>query len=490
MSTLVHYAMTSGVRNTPELQAILPSLSPVDKARATLEQCIYAHYLFVTVSNHTTLVCDYVETVRGLVAELVRCRPASGDERIIFDEIVNLIYTYPKCTYDKLHSALTMYGTFEPTIPSEFYIPWFGYLGCGVPQQTAEQGVPDDLARCYLLTPSFEVYNRPVSNAVRSNNHSGIRLVFEKVPFGGYTLDTLHTFNHGDPCDIGVWGRVDNLLGFIHQLTCSGVTIESLVGVLSSFAVEQSEYNCPTHYFRYSILDACRDYVLHFDSNTYRLRKCDHSAIGTQGFFDLIQKLVEQHRISKEQDTKIIADMIEFTHHDRNAVMDLADFFRKSYDKVTANEHHAFVVSNFKYLQTYGIVGNEAGGFDFASDQSDGGTDDLGSEDSAGLPNDSFSTDASEQPISERDPGKLLIQLADPNEKLSDYLYRRLVTARMISLIKNPNPKISSNELNLMKNWVTCWINLVSIPTIKDFLSRLSFQLMDTENVKGTDTLA
>ena len=218
----------------------------------------------------------------------------------------------------------------------------------------------------------------------------------------------------------------------------------------------------------------------------------------------MLRRLYEQHRIANPADTKVFA--VFLSKCDGLFDRQLIDYFYKPASEITAMEASAFKRSEFSQYMEYKLsagteaIASEDGDIDTSDDEpieedmtmddsgdldsSLGEDQDQGGLDSTDLP----SGDSADTPL-KRDPLRQLIELAKPVEGLSDYLYRRLVLQRMLTVISNPPRSLTTAELTIMKRWVTYWINLLSVASIKDFLSRLSFQLMDIKNVKGDELL-
>jgi hypothetical protein len=77
------------------------------------------------------------------------------------------------------------------------------------------------------------------------------------------------------------------------------------------------------------------------------------------------------------------------------------------------------------------------------------------------------------------DPDKMLLELANPSESMSDYIYREMVSMRISALLKNPPANARPNDLLMLKRWKSRWLYLVSIACLRDFLSRVSLRLSD-----------
>lgn len=105
--------------------------------------------------------------------------------------------------------------------------------------------------------------------------------------------------------------------------------------------------------------------------------------------------------------------------------------------------------------------------------------DDEVPEDQAGNPESEQSAELSSTKQS-IDPKKLTIALSDPgSETLPDYLYRRMVGNMIDAVINSPPSSMKKSDVILLKRWRSLWHNLVSVGTLRDFVSRLSVRLTD-----------
>lgn len=71
----------------------------------------------------------------------------------------------------------------------------------------------------------------------------------------------------------------------------------------------------------------------------------------------------------------------------------------------------------------------------------------------------------------------MLLELGSPVESLSDFLYRDLVSRRISYILKNPPENARPDVLELLKTWKNQWLFIVSIPTIRDFLSKIAIRI-------------
>ena len=77
------------------------------------------------------------------------------------------------------------------------------------------------------------------------------------------------------------------------------------------------------------------------------------------------------------------------------------------------------------------------------------------------------------------DPKMMLLELANPTQSMSDYIYREMVARRISYIIKNPPENALPNDILMLKRWRSRWLYLASIACLRDFLSRVSIRLSD-----------
>jgi hypothetical protein len=77
-----------------------------------------------------------------------------------------------------------------------------------------------------------------------------------------------------------------------------------------------------------------------------------------------------------------------------------------------------------------------------------------------------------------------LLELAKQDEKFSDYVYRKLLAERMIRIVKNPPQQMSKAQVSILKSWLTHWIHLVSIKSLKSFISKFQFDFIGIKTYK------
>ena len=77
------------------------------------------------------------------------------------------------------------------------------------------------------------------------------------------------------------------------------------------------------------------------------------------------------------------------------------------------------------------------------------------------------------------DPQKMLIELASPDETMSEYIFRETVARRISDILRNPPENARPNDLLMLKRWRSRWLYLASISCLRDFLTRVSIRLSD-----------
>lgn len=492
---LVRYAFTADYGKN---ELILPMLSPVDRARAVFEQVVYAYYIRHTVKNITACLEDYFTLVEEMVASLPKVAQSNYTLSEVYGTAIDAIHNFPNGNYATYHNLLSMPTESElwkPSFPAEAYLPYFHQLGCGHPT-SEEHG--DVLPHAVILVPTLEKYHRPISN-VLSRPETGLRIRFIPVTFQDYTF--INPDNY--PFRYTNNNHEQLLCNMLVNMNMTDWDIDKIIGLFSMFVVEPGRHHMklPSLYNK-GIADICYDIVMNPKPHKPKSCKMDNRVSGVGIFLSMLRKLYEQHRIANPADMKVFA--VFLSKCDGVFNRQLIDYFYKPASEITAMEANAFKQSEFSRYMEYKLstgmeaIASEDGDIDTSIDEpieedmtiDDDMDNSLGEDqDQGGLGSTNPSLgDVADTPL-KRDPLRQLIELAKPVEGLSDYLYRRLVLQRMLTVINNPPTSLTTAELVIMKRWVTYWINLLSVASIKDFLSRLSFQLMDIKNVKGDELL-
>ena len=112
------------------------------------------------------------------------------------------------------------------------------------------------------------------------------------------------------------------------------------------------------------------------------------------------------------------------------------------------------------------------------SDDSSGGTDNdtgTGSDGVTDVPNEEDTEEENNKPAI--DPNMALFELAKPNSSMKDWMYRTIVARKISAILKNPPENARPSDLILLKRWRSRWLYIVSIPCLRDVLSRISLRL-------------
>lgn len=487
--TLVQYAYTEGADIDQEL--LLQALDPVHQARAILEQVVYREYILRSVRNITVCLQDYCDHVVEMVRMLPETRnDLDGPQSALYHSCVNAIKQFPyatAATYDSLLCAPSTSLYWKPTIPRQFYLPFLSLIGSG--------HLPDEkeMPNAFLLVPTIVTYHRAVVDH-SAPPQSGMRIRFQII--------NLQSFRYTQAQK--TYRCTEEFLGaFLKNASFPDWTMDHFIGLLSGFCVEPGHHAMKDHrQYSRGVADICYE-ILH-PSRHKKQTVDNHPSIergtvqGIHYILDMLKTLVADNRIGDPEDTSVFS---EFLAKSGQYPQELVNYFAKPVNEITATEAYAYRSSELSSF----MPDRFKAGLESSTSETGGSSDDatlpdgVDTSDPSTEDNDSFgnidpqggddSSTLSTDTLPKRNPLLLLLELATPDERLSDYLYRRLVMERIAAIVANPPLGIPTEELLLMKRYMTLWINLLSVASIKDFLSRLSFQLMGTTPPSGTDTL-
>jgi hypothetical protein len=237
-----------------------------------------------------------------------------------------------------------------------------------------------------------------------------------------------------------------------------------------------------------------------FTTNYAGNDKCEDRSVWIETLRDMILKGQLQSDIDGELFGELLARIGENS--------DLVNYFKKPITVVSATEALAFRGSVFaEFLPDKIEAGLEAmDEKDQDSDESDNENDSTGEDADAETSNDDTSADTGDDtettpdegstdtaetttPEPEKkdqsaekvrpqiDPGKMLLELANPTDSMSDYIYRETVSRRIASILKNPPENAMPNDLLMLKRWRSRWLYLASIACLRDFLTRVSLRI-------------
>ena len=182
------------------------------------------------------------------------------------------------------------------------------------------------------------------------------------------------------------------------------------------------------------------------------------------------------------QDYELFGALLTLLGDDPNIVN---YFVQPDAKSITGEEAYAFRTSMYAdCIPDRVIVAMEAAMEDDIADTGDGTTDEgntsMGETDTGTVVDDTQPEQPAEQEKPEINPDKMLLELASPNETMTDYIYREMISRRITAILQNPPESARPNDLLMLKRWKSRWIYLTSIACLRDFLSRVSIRLSET----------
>jgi hypothetical protein len=372
-------------------------------------------------------------------------------------------------------------------------MPFLNLLGAGFyPEESVIQN-----AQAYI--PELEVYNRPIVDR-RVAPETGMRIRFKLVQFVSFEMGH-HEYT------VGYYPN-SFLNKYMMGFNYPNWTVDSVLAFLSNFELEHGHCAMarPSSYEK-SLAGVCYEVLTKRCSPKVKEHQQQPSQVrGIYQFIDTLRYLVQNNKISAPEDSVVFS---LFLAKCGGYNQDLVNYFHAPLDNVTATEALAYKSSIFasfmpdRFAPIRGLkpameastpadedVGDDTPADTFDSETPDDEGDGAMGPDPAMSGTDALGATMEEETPRQRQRTRLLLELAKPDEKLSDYLYRKIVATRMIDVISDPPKYIPSLELLIMKRYVSLWINIVSVASIKDFLSRLSFQLMESALPSGEAQLS
>ena len=242
----------------------------------------------------------------------------------------------------------------------------------------------------------------------------------------------------------------------------------------------------------YSAADICFDLVT---GSSYVKYKAGLYTNAVQDLLAFVKAKVSDNTLAPLNDYELFGELLARC----NESTDLVNYFIKPITLVTSTEAFAFRSSDYaKFIHDRLDPSMEAMEEDTedteAEEETETGTgtdpesqDDSTSTDEPDMSettSDDTSMDQSDKSVTAEpdkkpqiDPDQMLLELAKPNELMSDYIFREIVARRISNIIKNPPENALPNDLLMLKRWRSRWLYLASISCLRDFLTRVSIRL-------------
>lgn len=503
---------TRAVESSPKYQVLaLNKLHPIDAIKVLTEQYLLIGYLDLTECNLTAM------SLRSTINDLLNELPARLSGKFsVFDDLyqqgLKRCYALSGQQYGSIHPeeiiSLFRYDT-------EAKYDSFIYHG----------SITEDFLYqlCNLLMNYQNTSIFPNNKLLGTNFYApAICPVVVELPGISNTEDKYH-------CVIELWGievssydatgSNGSLLDIVERFSFPNTDINRMIGILSSFSIERYKYDMTNFGAKSKIAlqDVCFD-VVTMIAPTCAYGQCCIDVLDTVNLdkeLKVFVRMVDAGKLRPLCGDKSACGFIGKLLRSCNADPQLVNYFSKPVEAITAAESYAYTHSKLAKLikDQRLILATEADEPDLNSagmDNTDNSSPQNDSQDNNGdnAPNDNPNDDAGNDDTDmdftsgedadddnvdnnkdedlptkkanhrpEIDPKYMLLELGSPAESLSDYLYRDLVSRRISYILKNPPENARPDVLQLLKVWKNQWLFIVSIPTIRDFLSRIALRI-------------
>lgn len=327
-----------------------------------------------------------------------------------------------------------------------------------------------------IYLPSAEVFINHDPTRPRSfNEEHNKRVVVVLAPkaIGEFSLDDGKAY--------------PTLSSLIERFNFKDYSVDDILPIYASFSLDHDKYvmtNSDT-----TVSDICFDLVTGSSYVPGHPAGLVCLAVDKADFIQTLRTMVQEGRLAKVESVELFGELLTKLGESP----DLVNYFTQPITLISAAEAFAFRSSDFTVLvNDRFLAGMEA------MDEGTEGTDDEAgsSEETEGLEEDvpegeatgselesadgsSSATTAEEDEKPQIDPKQMLLELAQPDESMSDYLYREMVSRRISFILKNPPENAMPNDLLMLKRWKSRWLYLASVSCLRDFLSRVSVRLSD-----------
>lgn len=466
------------------------ALHPFDGMKVALEQAMYAQYL--DMASSTTTIDELHYNVDRMLAQLPKelrgndttlnglyqsgieiarhiqnNGPRGGLSKISPQDLFAIFYQ-PKMK-DYIHRE------YLSTMTEDFLTQWVAFYLGWYNKDRYDDGI---LHECALYVPGT-VIAQNYNPAISSMDNNAFHLHLKLTPVAMTSFD-LTKASKEPAC----------LHCFLDLFDMREYSLDDLVGILASFSIDHDQYvmtNTSGHPGP-RMADVCFDlvtgssFVCTDSAGLNRTR--DH-----EPFFQMIRSQIERGRLKVVQDYELFGELLTKTGESS----DIVNYFIKPITLISATEAYAFRSSDYATFMTDRFEpGMEALDEGLEDTNEQGGDPSEGSEESGEgtEPDDGTIPETDETGFSDEnnsaeddkpqiDPNRMLLELAQPSESMSDYIYREMVARRISYILKNPPENAMPNDLLMLKRWRSRWLYLASISCLRDFLTRVSIRLSD-----------
>lgn len=481
----------------------LNKLHPIDAIKVLLEQYMLAEYLRITECRDTAVAIE--QRASELLSELPT---RLTGKMVYFSDFykhgLELVNNLAARRYNDLEPvdilAFFNYNTemqyddtlYHGTIPEDFLYQILNFI-CGYKNLDI---FPDGkLIGCNFYTPSIRAVTVPFKEINDISNK--YRCVVELNPVPAASFDAL--------------GETGDLLQVIERYSFPEFTMYEMIGILANFGIERYRYDMTNfgHANTRPIQDVCFDIVVTGYPGS-KLSQIPFNAGECGKCHDLMTfvRMVDAGKLRALYCAGGMCDQFKNFLIYFGYTPQLVNYFSNPVSKCGALESFKYdnceiksLFANHKYLA--GLAADDSANLE--DDEDTGQDTDVNKTEASNnsqedAPNEEEETTSEDMDFTEGDdtgdtsttndtepdkvdrrpeidPKFMLLELGSPAESLSDFLYRDLVSRRISYVLKNPPENARPDVLQLLKAWKNQWLFIVSIPTIRDFLSRIALRI-------------
>ena len=485
MSNLIKYVHLTSPQEklNPYIQFDLTKLHPLDLVRVMLEQYIFADYLRLTGSETTA---DDLTATLDINRQLLpnKLPGATTAKSSIYQYGLEQLKTISERRYAEIiPSELFLvfsepvaynyqYREYTGSINQDFLSQWLSLTTGYCNKDQFPDGKLYDTA-IYVLRPQVELNYDP--NVYKEENHNYISTIALEAYPATY-------FNLAAP-------RIAySLSTMIDRFSFKDLSVDQLVGLLAGFSIDHARYDMTSQAQQVPVRmsDVCYDLVT---GSSYVPSSAGLAQTReVQEFLDVIRRMCATQRLKGIDESELFGALLQKC----GEKPEIVNYFIKPANAITASEAYAFRHSEYssmfydKVMAAMEAAEDDTGAETEVSDTGD----DTATSQAETTPGDDVQLDANTSKIDQEaketeevdhqpeiDPNLMLLELASPKETQSDYLYRETVNRRISHILRNPPENARPNDLLLLKRFKSRWLYLVSISTIRDFLTRFSLRL-------------
>lgn len=467
-----------------------PALHPFDRMRVVMEQMFFAEFLINT--TNAKHYGQYLAHLKNVVNTL-------PDHITEDNEAINSLYKEGMAGFDKD-------GSYNNTLSYQVLNAIFTekpltYSGCPYYTGSMNQIFLEEFAAAYLTKydtinhPDGQLYNAAIfipDEVLMKTRHSN-----NKLPYICTFLKSFRVTKFD-----ATMNNSRDLVGYLSHFTMEAYTPEDLVGIMASFSLDHSRIRLhgtnydmmPEQYMgKPCVSDICFDLVT---GSTFAGASAGDKPVDYLAFVQMAETMITSGRLGNVGDYVLFGELLSKMGETSKTV----NYFIKPGSLISASEAQAFRESQFakfvrdKFSPGMAAIEDDATDEDTPDDETseDTSLQEEGNveatptteEDPSALGDSGDMMDNEESSNAERanptlDPDMMLLELAQPSETMSDYIYREMVGKRISYILKNPPANARPNDLLMLKRWKSRWLYLASIACLRDFLARVSLRLTD-----------